>query len=95
MSKETREDLRKQIEDAEKKIEQLNHQNTRLENRSRYLQRGERAKRTHHLCDMGGAIQSISPEADKLPKTKFYSLMERVFSLPEVQRLLEQMKEAD
>lgn len=95
MSKETREDLRKQIEDAEKKIEQLNHQNTRLENRSHYLQRGERAKRTHHLCDMGGAIQSISPEADKLPKTKFYSLMERVFNLPEVQQLLEQMKEAD
>lgn len=55
--------------------------------------KGERAKRTHHLCDMGGAIQAISPEADQLPKTQFYCLMERVFALPEVRRLVQQAQE--
>ena len=42
---------------------------------------------------MGGAIQSISPEADRLPKTQFYCLMERVFALPEVQALLPKVGE--
>ena len=42
---------------------------------------------------MGGAIQSISPEADRLPKTQFYCLMERVFALPEVHRLVRQAQE--
>ena len=105
MSQENRTSLQKQIEEAETKIKQLEHQNTRLENRGRYLQKGERAKRTHrasvtkpiqlalHLCDMGGAIQSISPEADRLPKTQFYCLMERVFALPEVHRLVRQAQE--
>ena len=93
MSQENRTSLQKRIEEAETKIKQLEHQNTRLENRGRYLQKGERAKRTHHLCDMGGAIQSISPEADRLPKTQFYCLMERVFALPEVHRLVRQAQE--
>ena len=93
MSQENRTSLQKQIEEAETKIKQLEHQNTRLENRGRDLQKGERAKRTHHLCDMGGAIQSISPEADRLPKTQVYCLMERVFALPEVHRLVRQAQE--
>ena len=42
---------------------------------------------------MGGAIQAISPEADQLPKTQFYCLMERVFALPEVRRLVQQAQE--
>ena len=93
MSQENRVSLQKQMEEAETKIKQLEHQNTRLENRGRYLQKGERAKRTHHLCDMGGAIQAISPEADRLPKTQFYGLMEQVFALPEVRRLVRQAQE--
>lgn len=93
MSQENRASLQKQMEEAESKIKQLEHQNTRLENCGCYLQKGERAKRTHHLCDMGGAIQAISPEADQLPKTQFYCLMERVFALPEVRRLVQQAQE--
>ena len=93
MSQENRDSLQKQMEEAETKIKQLEHQNTRPENRGRYLQKGERAKRTHHLCDMGGAIQAISPEADRLPKTQFYGLMEQVFALPEVRRLVRQAQE--
>ncbi len=68
MSQENRDSLQKQMEEAETKIKQLEHQNTRLENRGRYLQKGERAKRTHHLCDMGGAIQAISRRRTGCPK---------------------------
>ena len=75
--------LKKQLDDTEKEIERLKHQNTRLENRYRYLQSGERKKRTHHLCNMGGA------------KSQFYSFMEQVFALPEVQKLLDQTSYSD
>ena len=46
-------------------------------------------QRTHHLCNMGGAIQSISKEADSLTRVEFYSLMEQVFALPAVQQLVD------
>ena len=89
MSK-TRESLQKELQDNEQKLDLLKRQNTRLENRIRYLQTGERKKRTHHLCNMGGAIQALSPEADSLSKEQFFTLMERIFELPEVQQLVSQ-----
>ena len=39
---------------------------------------------------MGGAILSISKEADSLTRVEFYSLMEQVFALPAVQELVSQ-----
>ena len=39
---------------------------------------------------MGGAIQSISKEADSLRRVEFYSLTEQVFALPAVQELVSQ-----
>ena len=39
---------------------------------------------------MGGAIQSISKEADTLTKVEFFSLMEQIFSLNEVQELVQE-----
>lgn len=89
MSK-TRESLQKELQDNEQKLDLLKRQNTRLENRIRYLQAGERKKRTHHLCTMGGAIQTLSPKADSLSKEQFFSLMEQIFALPEVQQLVSQ-----
>lgn len=37
----------------------------------------------------GGAIQSISKEADSLTRVEFYFLMEQVFALPAVQKLVD------
>ena len=87
MSK-TRESLQKELQDNEQKLDLLKRQNTRLENRIRYLQTGDRKKRTHPLCNMGGAIQTLSPEADSLNKEQFFALMEQIFALPEVQQLV-------
>ena len=86
----TRESLQQELQDNEQKLDLLKRQNTRLENRMRYLQIGDRKKRTHHLCNMGGAIQVLSPEADSLSKEQFFSLMEQIFELPEVQQLVSQ-----
>ena len=79
----------KKLDDANAKKLLYEHRITRLENRSQYLANGNYKKRTHHLCNMGGAIQSLSPQADALPKPLFYEFMEQVFSLDEVQRLLD------
>lgn len=95
MATSEQENLKKQLDTTEKELERLEHQRVRLENRCRYLASGDRKKRTHHLCNMGGAIQSISPQADALSKPQFYLFMEQVFALPEVQQLLEQASQSD
>ena len=83
-----RESILKQKEEAELKVQQYQHKIQLLENRRKHLEKKAGKQRTHHLCNMGGAIQSISKEADSLTRIEFYSLMEQVFALPEVQELV-------
>ena len=61
MSKSKEELIEEKIK-CEKELEILEHQNQRLENRIEYLTKGDRAKRTHRLCEKGGAIESVCPE---------------------------------
>ncbi len=82
-----KEKLKIEKEKNSKQIEVLEHQKTRLENRIAYLEKGERAKRTHRLCEKGGAIESICPETKNMTSSEFYQLMERIFSLPDVQSM--------
>lgn len=79
-----RESLLKQKEAAELKVQQYENKIRLLENRKKHLEKKADKQRTHHLCNMGGAIQSISKEADSLMRTEFFSLMEQVFALPAV-----------
>ena len=60
----------------------------RLENRKKYLEKGERTKRTHRLCNLGGTIESLAPEVKDLTRTEMTELMEHIFSLSEVQRAI-------
>lgn len=83
-----RESLLKQKEDAELKVQQYQHRIQLLENRKKHLEKKADKQRTHHLCNMGGAIKSISKEADSLTRVEFYSLMEQIFDLPAVQELV-------
>ena len=85
------EKLRREKEAAEKKIQQYRHQIQRLENRRKYYDDGERAKRTHRLCNLGGTIESLAPEFKDLTRTEMTELMEYIFSLPEVQRAVRHM----
>ena len=77
-----------QLEAARLKTQQYEHKIQLLQNRKKHLEKKADKQRTHHLCNMGGAIQSISKEADALTRVEFYSLMEQVFALPAVQELV-------
>ena len=77
------------LSEAYREKEQLEHQLNREENRAEYLKKGERAKRTHRLCVKGGVIESAAPMLKDLSEKEFYDLMESVFSLPQVQRMVE------
>ena len=77
-------------ERLETEIEQLEHQSNRIRNRMDRIVERERRRRTHHLCNMGGAIEALSPEADTLSREQFYELMKKVFALPQVQLLIRQ-----
>ena len=79
-----------ELEVAQLRKQQYEHKIQLLENRKQHLEKKANRQRTHHLCNMGGAIQSISKEADSLTRVEFYSLMEQVFALPAVQELVSQ-----
>ena len=80
------EQLRAEKEQVEKRLAQEQHKLERLENRKKYLEKGERQKRTHRLCNLGGTIESLAPEVKNLTRTEMTELMEYIFSLSEVQR---------
>ena len=82
----TLEQLRADKERAETQLAQEQHKLERLENRKKYLEKGERQKRTHRLCNLGGTIESLAPEVKDLTRTEITELMEYIFSLSEVQR---------
>ena len=71
-----------------KELEVLQHRQTRLDNRIRQLEKSDRAKRTHRLITRGAAVESICPEVAALSETEFFTLTEKVFSLPEVKALV-------
>ena len=54
------EQLRAEKERAETQLAQEQHKLNRLENRKKYLEKGERQKRTHRLCNLGGTIESLA-----------------------------------
>ena len=49
----TLEHLRAEKERAETQLAQEQHKLERLENRKKFLEQGERKKRTHRLCNLG------------------------------------------
>ena len=53
----TLDQLRAEKERAETQLAQEKHKLERLENRKKYLEKGERTKRTHRLCNLGGTIE--------------------------------------
>ena len=89
----TLEQLRADKERAETQLAQEQHKLERLENRKKYLEKGERTKRTHRLCNLGGTIESLAPEVKDLTRTEMTELMEYIFSLSEVQHISQANRE--
>ena len=86
------EKLKAEKEKNEKEIEQLDHKITRLENRQKYLEDGERKRRTHRLCTIAGTLESIAPEIKQLEITEVMELLEHIFYKVEIQKLVHRMK---
>ena len=73
----TLEQLRTEKERAETQLAQEKHKLNRLENRKKYLEKGERTKRTHRLCNLGGTIESLAPEVKALTRTEKMCIRDR------------------
>ena len=76
----TLEQLRAEKERAEAQLLQEQHKLQRLEQRKKHYEKGERKKRTHRLCNLGGTIESLAPEVKDLTRTEMTELMEHISS---------------
>ena len=83
-----RELLQKNLASNEKELEQLQHQQQRLENRIAYYEKADRKKRTHRLCTIAGTMESIAPEIKELTLPEVTNLMESIMDMPDVQRVI-------
>ena len=93
MKKKNTDDLRKELEEAKVRELQLTHKLERLENRKRHLEQGERKKRTHQLCNIGGAVEGVFPVATVMSKLELYEWMEMLSDIPEVKNIISRLEE--
>lgn len=84
----TRAELVQEQGAIEKKLRQTKHRYQRIEQQIKYLQDGERKKRTRRLVIKGAVIEHIAPVVKDMSEREFYELIERIFDLPEVKDLL-------
>ena len=80
--------LQQEYANIESQLEQLKHQQERLENRIAYYGKGERKKRTHRLCTIAGTMESIAPDIRELTLPEVIELLEHIFSDTEVKRMV-------
>ena len=87
----SREELEKECAEAATKAEQYQHQVQRLENRYHDYQESKRKKRNHRLITRGTDVESVAPEVRGMSQAAFRTLVEQIFSLPEVSDLVRQV----
>ena len=78
------------MEHAQTKERQYAHQAERIKSRIRYHAKGNRKERAHRLITRGAAIESVAPMVKDMGEVEFYSLVEKIFSLPEVHAVITQ-----
>lgn len=69
-------------------MRQTKHRYQRIEQQIKYLQNGERKKRTRRLVIKGAVVEHIAPCVKDMGEREFYELVERIFGLPEVKAIL-------
>ena len=80
--------LRSEKEEAQRKRDQAQRQVNRYANQIEYVQKRSRSERTHHLCIIGGAVESVAPVFKDLTEPEILFLMGQIFELPQVQAML-------
>ena len=86
--KEEKKSVEEELTKAAKKQEQIEQQLRRAENRADFLKDNERRRRTHRLVIKGAIIEDIAPYLKDCSDQEFYNLMDKIFSLPQVQGLI-------
>ena len=81
--------LQQEYDNNKSQLEQLKHQQERLENRIAYYEKGERKKRTHRLCTIAGTLESIAPGIKELTLPEVIEVLENIFSYPEAKRTVQ------
>ena len=79
-----RELLQQEYDNNKSQLEQLKHQQERLENRIAYYVKGERKKRTHRLCTIAGTLESIAPGIKELTLPEVIEVLEIIFNKSDV-----------
>ena len=80
--------LQEEQASVEQKLQQLQHNQQRLENRKSYYEKANRKKRTHRLCTIAGTIESIAPEIRELTLPEINELLEGILEMSDVQRVI-------
>ena len=80
--------LQQEYDSNESQLDQLKHQQERLENRIAYYEKGERKKRTHRLCTIAGTLESIVPGIKELMLPEVIELLEHIFNDTEVKHMV-------
>lgn len=83
--KETKAELSQQLTEKENELLCLQHRQQRMENRRQYLEKGERTKRNHRLITRGAAIEAVFPQVKPLTEVGFYTMVENLAELNDVQ----------
>ena len=86
--------LRSEKEEAERKRNQAQRQADRYANQIEYVQNRTRSQRTHHLCIIGGKVESVAPIFKDLTETEIVFLIDQIFELPQVQAILKRKEDA-
>ncbi len=93
--KEEKKSVEEELAKATKKQEQIEQQLRRAENRADFLKDNERRRRTHRLVIKGAIIEDVAPCLKNCSNQEFYSLMDEIFSLPQVQGLIMARQEGE
>lgn len=88
MNFENVEKLRAERDKAREKTEQYTRETNRIKQSIHRTENDIRRQRTHHLCNMGGAIEALSPELAALERVPFYLTMREIFALPDVRVII-------
>ena len=74
--------------EAEQHLMREQHKYQRLCNREQYYKKRERTARAHRLITRGAAVESVSPLVKVLGEIEFFTLVDRIFSMPEVKGMV-------
>jgi hypothetical protein len=84
----TRTELVQEKGAIKKELSQTKHRYQRIEQQIKYLQDGERKKRSHRLITRGAAVESVVPAVKGMSEREFYEFVQRIFDLPEIKSML-------